>query len=197
MGVCNAYIPTCNFSRIDNATLNLDLVSSLGNASVDVYAVNYNVLNMREQRAVRLKQDFKTNGCTASSRKTAMSSNCGNILRALTTTSRWKRQHGTRGNDLGRNNVRDWKIRSQIPTLAIDRVWYRVQRLGDDTSEWLDQATLKAQGKVLFHSKESQYKPHNVGHKPPVPKSQLHSEFHEQTRFDEQSNIVGVFQDTM
>ena len=37
---------TCNFSRIDSATLNLTLTSGTGNAKVRVYAVNYNVLRI-------------------------------------------------------------------------------------------------------------------------------------------------------
>tara|TARA_B100001093_G_scaffold172615_1_gene165420 strand:+ start:10 stop:1494 length:1485 start_codon:yes stop_codon:yes gene_type:complete len=37
---------TCNFSRIDNATLHLTLTKPTGNAKVSVYAVNYNVLRI-------------------------------------------------------------------------------------------------------------------------------------------------------
>ena len=37
---------TCNFSRIDNATLHLTLTNPTGNAKVSVYAVNYNVLRI-------------------------------------------------------------------------------------------------------------------------------------------------------
>jgi len=37
---------TCNFSRIDNATLNLTLTSNTGAAKVRVYATNYNVLRI-------------------------------------------------------------------------------------------------------------------------------------------------------
>lgn len=37
---------SCNFSRIDNATLNLTLVPNLGTAQVRIYAINYNVLRI-------------------------------------------------------------------------------------------------------------------------------------------------------
>jgi hypothetical protein len=37
---------TCNFSRIDNATLNLTLTAATGSGKVRVYAVNYNVLRI-------------------------------------------------------------------------------------------------------------------------------------------------------
>ena len=37
---------TCNFSRIDNATLHLTLTDKTSNAKVSVYAVNYNVLRI-------------------------------------------------------------------------------------------------------------------------------------------------------
>ena len=44
---------TCNFSRIDNATLNLTMVPNLGQATVNIYAVNYNVNFSRHLRAIR------------------------------------------------------------------------------------------------------------------------------------------------
>lgn len=37
---------TCNFSKINNATLELDYISSIGASTVRVYALNYNVLRI-------------------------------------------------------------------------------------------------------------------------------------------------------
>ena len=37
---------TCNFSRIDNATLELSLEDNLDATKVSVYALNYNVLRI-------------------------------------------------------------------------------------------------------------------------------------------------------
>ena len=37
---------SCNFSRIDNATLNLQLQQGMGTGTANVYAVNYNVLRI-------------------------------------------------------------------------------------------------------------------------------------------------------
>jgi hypothetical protein len=50
----------------------------------------------------------------------ATQSNCGNFLRAFTTTHRRKRQWGTRliAEPNGKN-VKDWIIRSQAPKLAM------------------------------------------------------------------------------
>jgi hypothetical protein len=41
---------------------------------------------------------------------------CGDVLRALTTTSAWKHVARTQGNDLGHSkNVKDWMIRRREP----------------------------------------------------------------------------------
>lgn len=49
---------TCNFSRIDNATLNLSMVPNLGSATVNIYAINYNVslLNALKSCPVRVNE---------------------------------------------------------------------------------------------------------------------------------------------
>ena len=52
--------------------------------------------------------------------------NCGNILRAFSTTSSCENIKNTRGNDLGHsNNEKDWTIRSQAPKCAIASIWRR------------------------------------------------------------------------
>ena len=37
---------TCNFSRLDNATLYLEFESSILAGSISVYAINYNILQI-------------------------------------------------------------------------------------------------------------------------------------------------------
>ena len=52
--------------------------------------------------------------------------NCGNPLRALTTSRYMETYIETQGNDLGHSkNVKDWAIRSQAPTSDIARIWRR------------------------------------------------------------------------
>ena len=55
---------TCNFSRIDNATLNLTLQPGFGGGVLNVYAPNYNVLNdmnvgNEQQSAQSLETDLR------------------------------------------------------------------------------------------------------------------------------------------
>jgi hypothetical protein len=52
--------------------------------------------------------------------------NCGNVLRAFSTTSLGENLLNTRGNDLGHsNNEKDWTICSQAPTCANASTWRR------------------------------------------------------------------------
>ena len=52
--------------------------------------------------------------------------NCGNILRAFSTTSSCESKKNTQGNDLGHsNNEKDWTICSQAPKCAIVSIWRR------------------------------------------------------------------------
>ena len=44
---------TCNFSRIDNATLQLDLLPNIGTGQVRIYAPNYNVLRIMSGMGIR------------------------------------------------------------------------------------------------------------------------------------------------
>lgn len=107
---------SCNFSRIDNATLNLQLQQGMGTGTCNVYAVNYNVL--------RIMSGMKSHPCQKASCLSRANSHwlvqfiwatfpiCGNILpirKASSTTSERKLSRGTRGNDLGSKNgdVRD------------------------------------------------------------------------------------------
>jgi hypothetical protein len=52
--------------------------------------------------------------------------NCGNILRAFSTTSKCESNWNTRGNDLEHsNNEKDWIICSQAPKCANASIWRR------------------------------------------------------------------------
>lgn len=52
--------------------------------------------------------------------------NCGNILRAFSTTSFCESILNTQGNDLGHsNNEKDWTICSQAPKCANASIWRR------------------------------------------------------------------------
>ena len=52
--------------------------------------------------------------------------NCGNILKAFSTTSYCENIKNTQGNDLGHsNNEKDWTICSQAPKCAIVSIWRR------------------------------------------------------------------------
>jgi hypothetical protein len=133
---------TCNFSRIDNATLQLVLsnatVEGTKTAKVRVYATNYNVLRIMsgirhtscpQQLAAILDICFLVwinsvkqiyiqwmnilyNQLVFFMKATFL--NCGNILTAFSTTSLCENILNTRGNDLGHsNNEKDWTICSQ------------------------------------------------------------------------------------
>ena len=67
--------------------------------------------------------------------------NCGNILRASSTTSFEKSDEGTRVmTEPNSNNNEDWTIRSQAPKSVNDKDMEKVQRLygcGDEESDQL------------------------------------------------------------
>ena len=130
---------TCNFSRIDNATLNLTfktasaantLAGPTSNAvtgsgataltALRVFAVNYNILrilsgmgglkNMLGLKSI-IEKMMTSEGFSESG---ATLTNCGEFLTAFTTTCFSKEIQGTRvTTDPNGNNVKDWIIRSQ------------------------------------------------------------------------------------
>ena len=142
---------TCNFSRIDNATLQLVLsnatVEGTKTAKVRVYATNYNVLRIMsginivcpKQLAATLDICFLMwvnsvkqiciqyalyNQLVSFMEATFL--NCRNILIAFSTTSICENVLNTRGNDLGHsNNEKDWTICSQAPKCAKASTWRR------------------------------------------------------------------------
>ncbi len=168
---------TCNFSRIDNATLQLVLsnatVEGTKTAKVRVYATNYNVLRIMsgiqftcaQQLAAILdicfliwvnsvKQIYMQNVlynqlvCIMSIQATFL--NCGDILRAFSTTSFCESKMKIRGNDLGHSkNEKDWTIRSQAPKCVIAKHMEKVQRLQWNGSE----------KKQLFFNEDLRYSP--------------------------------------
>lgn len=130
---------TCNFSRIDNATLNLTLVPGLGSAQVRIYAVNYNVLRImsgmgkhktahnsqllfrfqlipiqiNSKRVWSLSVSMIYNWLVIDDKAIATISNCWKLLRASISALILKKMSGSQVNDLGRNNIEDWMISSQ------------------------------------------------------------------------------------
>ncbi len=131
---------TCNFSRIDNATLNLILsnntVGAALTAQVRIYAVNYNVLRIMsgiwKQRTLMNNLNigynhwFRTASCLVKRGKTVLLASGKSIHKALRCKMTWLRETpenldyyliqetvgGIWGNDLRHsNNVKDWTIR--------------------------------------------------------------------------------------
>lgn len=99
-----------NMSRIDNAVLQLTLTTGTAAVKLRVYAVNYNVFNwtqkVNQEIGLLVKILYEI---------FATLSNCGNLLRAFTTTFIWKHLKGTRLITVPNgNNVNDWTIRNQV-----------------------------------------------------------------------------------
>lgn len=145
---------TCNFSRIDNATLQLVLsnatVSGTKTAKVRVYATNYNVLRVMSgiktacakqlvanivvcllywinnvKQTIQLTQRLSVYNQLVSYIE-ATFQNCGDFLRAFSTTLYMETYMNTWGNDLKNSkNEKDWIIRSQTPKSAMMRIWRR------------------------------------------------------------------------
>jgi hypothetical protein len=129
---------TCNFSRIDNATLMLTLsnntVGSVLSAQVRVYAVNYNVLRIMSGINEMLLQYFctvinhlcSTAGCHPRGGQTVIPAssskwNCKMTWLRETPYSLCyyhcvERRNEIQGNDLGYSkNAKDWAIRRREP----------------------------------------------------------------------------------
>jgi hypothetical protein len=118
-----------NMSRIDNATLQLTLVSSAA-CKLRVYAINYNVLRVMSGMG---SKKLPINRCKSISKKQkvffATILNCGKFLRALTTIFIEKSLKRTRLIIVPNGkNVKDWIIRSQVP-IKMETV-QRLNRIG-------------------------------------------------------------------
>ena len=93
---------TVNMSRIDNATLLLNLSTSTDPVKLRVYAVNYNVLRImageltstRRQEYIQ-KKNMLVECFWLFQKHFATLSNCGKLLSAFTTTFIWKHLKGT------------------------------------------------------------------------------------------------------
>uniref|UniRef100_A0A6C0H7S5 Major capsid protein N-terminal domain-containing protein n=1 Tax=viral metagenome TaxID=1070528 RepID=A0A6C0H7S5_9ZZZZ len=116
---------TVNMSRIDNATLLLNLNSAIfgsDTAKLRVYAVNYNVLRIMAGMGKNHAQNSETYVLLVNLYiRFATLSNCGKLLIANTTSNNRKRLFHS-------NNVLDWTIRSQDPKDDLQSM-DKVQRL--------------------------------------------------------------------
>lgn len=147
---------TCNFSRIDNATLNLTMVPNLGSATVNIYAVNYNVLRIMSGMGKKIQtahnsqllHRIRSPPMQMNSETDRLSvmiicnwlvirlliatiSNCWKLLTASISTSTSKDLAGTQINSQGRNNIEDWTISSQASKPKFATGMKKVQRLDD------------------------------------------------------------------
>ena len=97
-------------SRIDNATLLLNLSTGSANVKLRVYAVNYNVL----REFMRIKVNIKYYLLVKKLQFFATNSNCGDSLKLKDTKKYWRQYFGQDKN-LGKVIIfLDWKIRSQF-----------------------------------------------------------------------------------
>ena len=123
---------TVNMSRIDNATLQLTIVPT-ASSQLRVYATNYNVLRIMAGEHSRQQEYIHKKNMLVKIKAIllifATLSNCGNLLRAFTTTLTWKQLRGTQLiTDLNGNNVKDWTIRIQASKI-LNEIMKMVQRL--------------------------------------------------------------------
>jgi hypothetical protein len=143
---------TCNMSRIDNATLVLNLKTGMGSSKVKIFAINYNVNECVEKLHAdntsallsgkhlgSLRPDLVWRKPVASiwNNSKCNITRCGKPLTALTTTSLWKHCEGTRLIAVPNGKkVRDWAIRRRLPNSAgshlmwhpfIARIWKRLR----------------------------------------------------------------------
>lgn len=115
---------TCNFSRIDNATLNLTLQPGFGGGVLNVYAPNYNVLRIMSgmgglciARAKQLYDELKkfVKKCAASR------NNSARLPRSWKTLRAFAYQGGSRKAPLARTTLgkvkiaEDWAISLPVP----------------------------------------------------------------------------------
>jgi hypothetical protein len=120
---------SCNFSRIDNATLNLQLQQGMGTGTANVYAVNYNVLRimsgmgglLQHCRAIKLIAGFAiwVNRSASESKEFARQPRSWKTLRASMYQATDRKVLVARSNDLGMVKImRDWAISLPVPNSA-------------------------------------------------------------------------------